>query len=428
MKEELPPNWIGTTIGEAFQVVFGQSPPSSSYNDSRYGLPFFQGKAEFSERYAVIKKWCNTPKKIAEKDDVLLTIRAPVGPTNLCPEKACIGRGLAAIRGVAGVSPLFILYFLRANEQKIARLSTGTTFGAITSGVLKNYPILLPPLREQRRIVSRIEEFFTQLDDGVRSLQQAQTQLEQYKQATLQSAYKGELIERKTDWIISKVLDLSENIHYGYTASASIEKKGPKFLRITDIQNGIVSWSEVPYCEIDEKLIKKYRLKKGDIVFARTGATVGKSYLISNGVPEAVFASYLIRIIIKKNILEKYVYYYFQTPEYWNQINQGKIGIGQPNVNARILGNIKIPLASIQEQEQIVEILDLQLSMIENIYNQIQIIINKEKIIRQSILKMAFEGKLVPQDSLDEPASMLLEKIRATKVSAKQKSSQGRLS
>jgi len=120
-------------------------------------------------------------------------------------------------------------------------------------------------------------------------------------------------------------------------------KEGPRFLRITDIQNGKVNWNSVPSCDIAEEDIPKYRLSEGDLVFVRTGATTGKSYLIRQ-CPDAVFAPYLIRVRATKDVDPRYLAYFFQSPDYWRQIEEGKRGIGQPNVNGKTLGEIKLPL------------------------------------------------------------------------------------
>lgn len=110
---ELPKGWVWTQLGEITEIILGQSPPSATYNENGIGLPFYQGKLEFGNIYPSPKKWCSAPKKIAEEGDVLISVRAPVGPTNICPEKSCIGRGLAAIRGLGGIKSYFILYLMR---------------------------------------------------------------------------------------------------------------------------------------------------------------------------------------------------------------------------------------------------------------------------------------------------------------------------
>ena len=154
-------------------------------------------------------------------------------------------------------------------------------------------------------------------------------------------------------WSRVAVKDMADSIQYGHTASAVEQKVGPRFLRITDIQDGRVDWSAVPSCEIPKADIPKYRLSSGDLVFARTGATTGKSFLIGD-CPEAVFASYLIRVRVLAEVDSRYLAAFFRSPDYWRQIEGGKRGIGQPNVNGTVLGEVQFPLAPLPEQRRIV--------------------------------------------------------------------------
>ncbi len=156
-KPPLPRGWRWATLGEACDVILGQSPPSSTYNTEGVGLPFYQGKAEFGDLYPVPVKWCSAPQKVAEPGDILISVRAPVGPTNLCRERCCIGRGLAAVRPRAGMPSRYLLYFLRHIERDWERKATGTTFAAIGGKVLKSILIPLAPVSEQHRIVAKIE-------------------------------------------------------------------------------------------------------------------------------------------------------------------------------------------------------------------------------------------------------------------------------
>ena len=127
------------------------------------------------------------------------------------------------------------------------------------------------------------------------------------------------------EWEVVKLREVSERPEYGYTTSASTEPLGPKFLRITDIQNGGVDWRAVPYCECPAKEIEKHSLRSGDLLFARIGATTGKTFLVTT-CPHAVFASYLIRVRTKPSLLPEYLYQFTNTQEYWNQINATKGG------------------------------------------------------------------------------------------------------
>ncbi len=152
--------------------------------------------------------------------------------------------------------------------------------------------------------------------------------------------------------------NISESVDYGVTASAVSENVGPKFLRITDIQNGQVDWRQVPWCKCSERKSDVSRLAVGDIVFARTGATTGKSFLIRECPENAVFASYLIRVRLKEGVLPLFVAHYFQTADYWAQISSNVRGVAQPGVNATTLKSLRVPLPSLEEQRRIAAILD----------------------------------------------------------------------
>lgn len=192
-------------------------------------------------------------------------------------------------------------------------------------------------------------------------------------------------------WRKSYVEDVALNIQYGYTGK-TIDNGEFRYLRITDIQNNEVNWDQVPFVKIDLNESKKYILKGNDIVFARTGATAGKSFLIENIDIESVFASYLIRIIPDLNkIYPKYLYLYFQSPEYWLHILGNVEGAAQPNFNGRKLARICFPLPPLPEQTRIVNKLD---SLFERIDKSIALLeenIKHTEALMASVLDEVFE-------------------------------------
>lgn len=152
--------------------------------------------------------------------------------------------------------------------------------------------------------------------------------------------------------------EIAEKVDYGVTASATDSAVGPKFLRITDIQDGQVDWESVPWCECSDRSIKSSQLSAGDIVFARTGATTGKTYLIESCPTNAVFASYLIRLRLSERADPSYISHFFQTEDYWRQISSNSRGVAQPGVNASKLKFLEVPLPPLEEQKRIARILD----------------------------------------------------------------------
>jgi type I restriction enzyme S subunit len=159
-------------------------------------------------------------------------------------------------------------------------------------------------------------------------------------------------------WKTVSLGDIAESVDYGVTASAMLQPVGPKFLRITDIQDGAVYWDNVPWCECNARSSANSRLKSGDIVFARTGATTGKSFLIRECPTDTVFASYLIRVRVSTRVEPGYLSHFFQTPHYWAQITKSARGVAQPGVNATTLKTLKIPLPPLPEQQWIANVLD----------------------------------------------------------------------
>lgn len=204
----------------------------------------------------------------------------------------------------------------------------------------------------------------------------------------------GNSLSITNEWKWVPLKEISHSIQYGYTESSSKERIGPKFLRITDIQDNNVIWDDVPYCRIDDDSKDKYLLKDGDLVFARTGATVGKSFLIKGEIPEAVFASYLIRVRAKDAVDHGYLYNFFQSSAYWRQITEGQVGIGQPNVNGTKLGQLLLPVPPKRTQQAIVSKIEELFSELNKGIENFRLAQQQLKTYRQSVLKWAFQGKL----------------------------------
>ncbi len=218
-----------------------------------------------------------------------------------------------------------------------------------------------------------------------------------------------ELHDLPKSWVWTTLGEICNDPQYGWTTSAS-QSGDLRLLRTTDITSGNIDWNTVPYCSENPSAIDKYLLRDGDIVISRAGS-VGYSYLLSN--PErAVFASYLIRFK-PIGVNGRYIAYFLQSPSYWQSISDNSSGIAIPNVNASKLKTIEIPVAPLPEQERIVEAIEAQLSRIEAGVASVR---NAQRALRRykaSVLNAACTGQLLPQDSTDEPAALLLERILA---------------
>ena len=213
-------------------------------------------------------------------------------------------------------------------------------------------------------------------------------------------------------WCATTVAEVADPLRYGYTASATPEAAGPRMLRITDIQNGHVEWARVPRCEIAPDKQDHFLLSPGDIVFARTGGTVGKSFLIREVPEPAVFASYLIKVAPTRGVEPRYLYWFFQSLDYWEQIALKKGGL-QENVNAKTLGSIELPIAPTNEQRRIVERVEALFDEIDRGVESLRTARRMIDLYRQSLLKSAFEGRITTDwraenaDKLESPADLL---------------------
>lgn len=202
-------------------------------------------------------------------------------------------------------------------------------------------------------------------------------------------------------WKWCHMKDITQKIHYGFTASAT-ETGNAKLLRITDIQDGCVNWNTVPFCEVPKNKMASYKLKENDVVIARTGGTIGKSFLLTGISEDAVFASYLIRLIPNTEIVDpRFLMVFLNSPEYWQQLKAMSKGTGQPNVNAKSLSTLLIPIPLIGEQNRIVAKLEevfAEIDRAEMAYEELQTLAG---VLRGQILQKAIRGKLVPQLSED---------------------------
>ena len=409
---DLPRGWVRTTLEEISEIILGQSPPSSTYNTDGTGLPFYQGKLEFGKRYPTPRKWCTAPKKIAEKGDVFISIRAPVGPTNLCPEKSAVGRGLAAIRGLGGIQSFFIFYLIRRFENEIANKGTGTTFNAITGNQLKNFEIPVPPLAEQRRIVAKLDTLFTQLDAAVDSLKQTQTQLQRYRRSILKVAFDGELTRK---W---------REEHSSKPQSAEASTGLPKDWERTTVGCVIKNISLT-----GKKLKKRDYESDGELPVIDQGLSFIGGYTnneklkVECELPVIVFGDHTkaikyvdfdfvggadgIKVIKSQEMYHSKLFYYFI-----RAISLPDRGYSR---HFQFLERAQISIPPLTEQTQIVSEIERHLSVVDEIEATIKSELKRAERLRQSILKHAFSGKLVPQDPKDEPAIVLLERIRDVK-------------
>lgn len=217
-----------------------------------------------------------------------------------------------------------------------------------------------------------------------------------------------------TNWKWIRLGDLSKSIQYGYNAPAKSEGS-IKMVRISDIQDNKVMWDTVPYCEIDEDSVESYLLHENDILFARTGGTVGKSYIVSDIPEKAVFAGYLIRTSYSLSLNSKYMKYFMESRLYWKQLQSGTIATAQPNCNGKTLSKMIVPLPPAAEQIRIVDKVDAIFSLLSTVDDLQTKYAADRDVLKSKLINAAICGKLTKQLPEDGTAEELYQQIQEEK-------------
>lgn len=377
-------------------IIAGQSPESKYYNTEGIGIPFFQGKADFGELYPTVRVYCSQPTKIAEKDDILLSVRAPVGPTNLSPGRVCIGRGLAAIRPFSDMSLRYLLYYFRFFESQLSAKGTGTTFKAITQATIKNLDVPVPPLPDQEHIVFRIEELFSQLDASVAELKTAKERLKVYRQAVLKEAFEG-------DYPQVQLKEISTAIS-GYAFKSKLYTSDGKYIvvKIGNVKERHFEFSRdlTRTNEADETILDKYLLQRGDCLITLTGSRGKRDYGFVTMIKDQT--NYLLNQRVaairfnRKEAIPEFFQYYLASPSYRSAFFRYETGnVGQGNVGIKALTEPIVILPNIEQQWRIVEEIESRLSVCDSIEKTVDTALQQAEALRRSILKKAFEGEMV---------------------------------
>ncbi|MEM9733368.1 MAG: restriction endonuclease subunit S [Pseudomonadota bacterium] len=389
--EDLPEGWKVRPLGEVCIVIAGQSPKAQFYNDYGEGLPFYQGKKEFGGRYlGAPTKWTTFVTKRAEAGDILMSVRAPVGPINESTQSICIGRGLAAIRTGNRLCPDYLWYVLLWLQPAISG-NTGAVFDSINKAAIEALEITLPPLEEQRRIVAVLDETFEALD---RARANAEANLQNAREL-LSLRIEQELRSGNSSWThttIGKVCDIFE---YG-TSSKSSSVGRMAVLRMGNLQSGEIDWTNLVYTNNNDD-IEKLKLKPLDVLFNRTNSIehVGKTSIYRGGRP-AIFAGYLIRLHYVPNmILPEFLNLFLNSKgarEYGRTIC-GK-SVNQANISASKLKTYPLRLPSLEQQALIVQRVACLREPSANLIERYLAKLNEINALRQSILQKAFAGEL----------------------------------
>ena len=360
------------TLKDIAIINMGQSPNSKTYNEEKEGIPFYQGKSDFGKINPIPRVWCSNPIKIAEKDDILISVRAPIGNTNIATEKCCIGRGLASIRPLSeNINKKYLYYLLNSKYNELNKFGTGSTFKAITKENLCNLKCAeVPDIKEQIEVVNK-------LDNVNQIIEIKKKQLEE-----LSIIIKSQFVEMfETEKRYVKLEDVCIFINgdrgKNYPSADKISKNsnGVPFINAGLLTNNTVDWENMNY--ISEETYNKLRagkIQKDDILYCLRGS-LGKHAIIDFDNKGAIASSLVILRANQNKIQPNFLLIQLGMDEIIRQQNQANNGSSQPNLSASSVKKYKIKLPDIEMQNKFVNIvkqIDKQKFEIENSLKEMQ--------------------------------------------------------
>lgn len=426
---KLPQGWVECELKNIAKEIISGSGFPKIYQGNKIGDYPFAKVGDISKLFRNKKKTIDSAENYIN-EDVKDKIKGKIFPANtivfpkigealkgnyrlITRKKMLFDNNVMGIVFSNNINILFLYYFLVT--QDFGKFSVATTIPSIQKGCIEGIKINLPPLNEQRRIVEKIEEEFGKIDEGVEKLRFALEQIKQYRQAVLKSAFDGKLY-KTTEWkekTFNSILEVNPKTDIPLISNGDLVS----FLPMSAVQAETNQYTEefVSY----QKVKKGYtKFKNGDVLFAKITPCMenGKSCVVDNLKYEVGFGSTEFHILRSLgSIIPKFIFYYIVQESFRKKAQNAMTGaVGQRRVSADYLKNtiINIP-STIAEQQQIVKEIEKRLKVADKIEAVIRQNIDKAEQLKQSILKKAFEGRLVPQDPNDEPASVLLEKIKA---------------
>ena len=405
----IPKNWIVKELGDVAFSTKGKKPKFlvNEYNEE-FSVPYVNIKA-FEGRG--INEYTNGEKCVLCKSTDILIVwdGARFGLVGKGVAGA-IGSTLAHIQSKIIVDTL-LFYFLQYHYRYIQSRPKGVGIPHVDPNILWKIKILIPPQNEQHRIVEKIEELFTKLDAAVTELKNVKKQLKRYRQSVLKSAFEGKLTEDDDwKWIkLNTVLDVKDGTH----DTPKYEENGIPFITQKNIKNGKFLFENFKRINKNDhdKFYKRSNVAQNDIIISMIGANRGMSCIVDIDDVFSIKNVGLVKADFQK-FLPKFLDYYFKSNHGQSSILSKSKGGAQQFIGLTELRNWEVPHALIDIQQKIVEEIESRFSVADKIEEEIDKNLKRTEQLRQSILKKAFEGKLVPQDPNDPPASELLEQIK----------------
>jgi type I restriction enzyme S subunit len=470
----IPRTWAWTAIGDIASKVEKIDPNDDPEREFVYlDIASIEGSTKeiTSPKRYLGKVAPSRARQLVRSGDILFsTVRTYLKKIAMVKEiydGQVASTGFCVIRPLDPISRKLVLYYVQTDSfvNPLTQIQRGTSYPAVRDSDVFAQPVPIPPLNEQDRIVAKVEELFTKLDAGVKSLETVKAQLKRYRRSVLKSAFEGKLteewrlthrnelepaakqlefiregwsnstageykepppvdtanlLELPQGWVWTRVGNIVESMKNGiYKPRRFYDPNGVACLRMYNIEDGSIVWKNIKRMNLSSGEVQEYGLRPGDILVNRVNSRelVGKAAPIPENMEIAVFESKNIRLRLYRDYAEpRFVSSWFRIfrRQYFNWHAQQVVGMA--SINQDQVAAMPIPLAPRPEQQKIVDEIEHRFSIVDEVEETAVNNLKQAEKLRQSILKRAFAGRLVSQDPTDEPASALLERIKSLKT------------
>lgn len=432
MIKDLQKNWIISYLSEVASLIRGVSYDKSDLgtNDNAHTAllranNIQDGNLIFDDMQYVLSTVVDETQHM-RKFDILIAMSSGskklVGKTAQYMDNEnylTFGAFCSVVRPNQYINPKFLGFFFQSDDYRkvVSNASKGVNINNLKNSDITNIEIPLPPLAEQGRIVAKIEELFAGIDAGVENLKAVKNQIALYRQSVLKSAFDGTLY-KTTEWNIDVLKNLCSVISDGDHQPPPKAKNGIPFIMISNINKNLINFEDTNFVSENyyTSLSEKRKPKWGDVLYSVVG---------SYGIPvlidfqkEFCFQRHIALLRPNTNkIFSKFLFYMLRSRNVYNQVTDCSTGTAQKTVPLSGLREIHIPVPTLAEQERIVAEIESRFERADALETAVDRALSNAEKLKQAVLKKAFSGELVPQNPDDEPASVLLDRIRAARAS-----------
>jgi len=371
-------------LSDICEINMGQSPSSDTYNQNREGLPFYQGNADFGEKNPIPRSWCREPKKVANINSILISVRAPIGAMNIATERCCIGRGLAAVIPNEEQCDLnYIWYALLSKHSELNSRGTGSTFKAIGKKTLFDLEIFLPSKDEQKEIALVLER----VNELINLHKNQLNKLNLIVKSRFAEMFGNPFLNEKK-WSIKKLGNLSQKITDGVHAKPNYTISGKPFISVVNITKGYVDFTDCKFVSEDDykKMIKSTYPEKGDVLYTKVGATYGIPAYIDTDKEFCLYVSVCLIKPIHEVINSRFLSISMGMPYVKMQADRRIKGIGVPDLHLNQIREFDIISPPIELQRDFVQFVQ----QVDKSKSEVQKALEKTELLYKALMQQYF--------------------------------------